>query len=130
MSKTVSVSVSIGELMDKMTILEIKSVHIPAGAGRENVMRELSILRSAYDSLGLDSSVMDSLWSELRDVNMRLWTIEDEIRGFERRGEFLEDFIELARSVYLTNDIRADIKRRINDSVGSSLREEKYYSDV
>ena len=129
MMTRVLVPVSVGELVDKITILEIKLVHIPQGVGRSNVLHELSALREVYSSLALSEDLVSPLRDSLREVNSRLWDIEDDIRICERDGVFSDRFIELARSVYLTNDKRAEIKRQLNDCVGSEFREEKYYSE-
>ena len=114
-----------GDLVDKITILEIKTERISDSAKLENVDRELELLR---DACPIELSRIDELRRELKAVNERLWTIEDEIRDCERNGDFGPRFVELARSVYKTNDRRADIKRKINLATGSRLMEEKSYS--
>lgn len=119
------VPISMGELVDKITILQIKTERISDSAKLENVNRELELLRAACP---IELSRIDELRTELKAVNERLWTIEDEIRDCERSGDFGPRFVELARSVYKTNDRRAEIKRRINFVTGSSLLEEKSYS--
>ena len=119
------VPISLGELVDKITILEIKTEHITDAAKLENVNRELELLRAACS---IEMTRIDELRRELKAVNERLWTIEDKIRDCERNGDFGPQFVELARSVYKTNDRRADIKRKINLVTGSSLMEEKSYS--
>lgn len=116
--------VSVGELIDKITILEIKQANIIDQKKLENVNTELAMLRSVVEDLGVDCSQAQK---ELKTVNLRLWKIEDDIRAKEAAKQFDDDFIELARSVYITNDIRAKIKRQINDLVGSDLVEEKCY---
>ena len=121
----VSVPVSVGELVDKI----IKLARIPQGPGRSNVAHELGSLQEVYSSLALAEDVVSPLRDSLREVNLRLWEIEDDIRTCERRGEFSDHFIELARAVYVTNDARAALKRQLNACVGSEFREEKYYSD-
>ena len=115
-----------GDLVDKITILQIKTERISDSAKLENVNRELELLRAACP---IELGRIDELRAELKAVNERLWTIEDEIRDCERSGDFGLRFVELARSVYKTNDRRADIKREINLVTGSSLIEEKSYSD-
>ena len=119
------VPVSLGELLDKITILEIKTERIADAAKLENVNRELELLRAACPT---EMNRIDELRRELKAVNEQLWTIEDEIRDCERNGDFGRRFVELARSVYKTNDRRADIKRKINLVAGSRLMEEKSYS--
>lgn len=116
--------VSVGELIDKITILEIKQANIIDQKKLENVNTELAMLRSVVEDLGVNCSQAQK---ELKTVNLRLWKIEDDIRAKEAAKQFDDDFIELARSVYITNDIRAKIKRQINDLVGSDLVEEKCY---
>ena len=124
-SKEVFAPISLGELVDKITILEIKIERLTDVAKLANVSRELELLRTVFP---IEMICIDELMRELKAVNERLWTIEDEIRDCERNGDFGPRFVELARSVYKTNDRRADIKRRINLVTGSSLIEEKSYS--
>src|SRR5262249_46227482 len=114
-----------GDLIDKITILEIKSQRIGDPNKLRNVQTELDSLRTARDRTTVPSEELDSLTAELRSVNEALWDIEDEIRGCERNSDFAPRFIELGRSVYQTNDRRAAVKRRINDLLGSRLVEEK-----
>lgn len=122
------VPVAVGELLDKITILEIKRARIPAGPKRANVVAELAGLAAARARLGLDEAALGSLVEELAAVNAALWTIEDDIRMCEARGEFGDRFVALARSVYAQNDRRAAIKSRLNAISGSALREEKSYA--
>ncbi len=127
---SIEISVSVGEFLDKLTILQIKAERIHDPVKLANVRRELDALtdawhRSEYAAIdGLDEAV-----SGLRRVNEQLWEIEDAIRDKEAGGEFDDEFTELARSVYLTNDRRAAIKRDINERCGSVLVEEKSYRD-
>lgn len=123
----IAVPVSAGELIDKLTILAIKARRIADPAKLANVRRELALLEAAKAKHGLDGSATARLTGELLAVNERLWDIEDDIRDCERRGDFGEAFVALARSVYRTNDRRAEIKRQINDLAGSLLVEEKSY---
>jgi hypothetical protein len=123
------VPVSPGEMLDKITILRIKSQRMADPNKLANVRLELNALeatwkRSAYASIDVDGEVR-----ALLAVNERLWTIEDAIRDRERAQAFDAEFIRLARSVYIENDERAAIKRRLNLKLGSSLIEEKSYSD-
>jgi len=121
---TLQAPVSWGELVDKITILEIKAARIVDPAKLANVQRELQALVAVRDAQGKPPAM---LAAELRQVNEALWDIEDRIRECEQRGDFGPTFIELARSVYKTNDRRAALKRRINDAMGSELVEEKSY---
>lgn len=123
-----SVEVAAGELLDKITILEIKRERIAAAAKLENVCYELNRLQSAaLQAFGARDDIA-ALKAQLRAVNESLWTIEDEIRICEREQDFSARFIELARSVYRQNDRRAAIKRRINELLDSPIVEEKSYA--
>lgn len=124
------VPISVGELLDKITILEIKAVLLLDPAQRANVRRELAALEAVRDRQLAPSSDLERLCSELKAVNRRLWDIEDEIRAHERNGRFDARFIELARGVYRENDRRAALKRRINELTGSEIVEEKSYGGV
>ena len=121
----IRVPISPGELLDKITILEIKSARIEDREKRDHVRYELDLLSAIWTDSGLEDDRVSELRSELGRLNDDLWRIEDEIRLEEERGEFGERFIELARAVYTTNDRRARIKRKINVYLGSSLVEEK-----
>lgn len=122
----IRIPVSIGELIDKITILEIKLEHLQSEA-LQNVERELGLLREVLSAT--DLTVAPELWNDLATINRSLWRIEDDIRELERRGSFDAEFIALARSVYQQNDRRAAIKKEINTTYGSSLVEEKAYQD-
>ena len=128
MSTTLMVPVSIGEALDKITILEIKDSIIKDESKLKNVRAELKALRDTIDQeLGaLDPSVQRMVES-LREVNRKLWDVEDEIRNCESASDFGATFVQLARSVYVTNDERAAIKKQINEALGSALVEEKSY---
>lgn len=119
----VNISASVGEVLDKISILMIKSARITDGRKLANVHAELAHLLAAARH-----HRFPDLEAELRAVNEALWDIEDQIRVKEKLGEFDDEFIQLARSVYITNDRRAEIKRRINDESGSALVEEKSYA--
>jgi hypothetical protein len=122
------VEISVGELIDKITILELKLDNIGDGAKRLNVAREYDLLTEALRRhVEVDETLAD-LRGRLRSVNAELWRIEDEIRAREREGCFDARFVELARSVYLTNDRRAELKRQINVLTLSELIEEKSYA--
>lgn len=123
--------ISLGELIDKITILEIKAVHIADPAKLKNVTHELTILNEKVDSL-LDvngKAKLIPLKAALKDINQELWVIEDDIRDCERAKDFSDKFIQLARAVYFTNDKRAAVKKDINLAFGSELVEEKSYKD-
>ncbi|MFP4159138.1 MAG: DUF6165 family protein [Desulfobacterales bacterium] len=120
------VDVSIGELVDKVTILAIKSERISDPEKLKNIRRELEILKSEMNSAGIDSEAPE--YQRLYEVNSNLWNIEDAIREKEAAKSFDKEFIELARSVYFHNDDRAAAKREINLKYGSELVEEKSYS--
>lgn len=122
---TLLAPISWGELIDKITILEIKSARIADPAKRANVQRELQALTQVRDTQG--GATPAALVAELRQVNEQLWEIEDLIRDCEGRGDFGPAFVDLARRVYKTNDRRAALKRRINEQLGSDLVEEKSY---
>jgi DNA-binding GntR family transcriptional regulator len=125
----ISAPVSVGELLDKMAILQIKSERIGDEAKLANVRRELEVLGATWQASGLDRPELAPLKAELKKINEALWEIEDLIRIKESEGDFDQQFIELARSVYVTNDRRAAVKRQINEAVGSELVEEKSYAD-
>lgn len=118
--------VSWGELLDKITILEIKETRLTSPDALSNVRRELALLREVAAGV-LDRPGIPALTRHLRDVNTALWQIEDDIRRREARQQFDDRFVTLARAVYRTNDDRAAIKRRINLLLGSELVEEKSY---
>ena len=119
--------VSWGELLDKITILEIKAARIADPAARANVDRELALLRDVAAPV-LPQPGLAALVDGLRRVNLELWRIEDDIRAKEAAAQFDAEFIALARSVYLTNDKRAALKRDINTLLRSELVEEKYHA--
>jgi uncharacterized protein DUF6165 len=122
-----TVQISPGEFLDKLTILEIKAERIEDAAKKKNVMHELETLRRAWAAARVPQADVHPLVAELRAVNEALWEIEDRIRLKESRREFDQEFVELARSVYRTNDRRAEIKRALNMALGSDLIEEKSY---
>lgn len=124
----IMVPVSAGELLDKITILRLKSERIGDAARLVNVRRELELLEHVAAQSLAASAELDRLISDLQGVNARLWEIEDDIRECEARGDFGPAFVELARAVYITNDRRSGIKRQINLLLGSALVEEKSYA--
>jgi hypothetical protein len=119
--------ISVGELIDKITILRIKRERIRAASAQANIDRELDRLLEIRAGASLDLAELAALEEELFRVNGRLWDVEDEVRSLEQSGDFGERFIELARSVYRLNDQRSVLKRRINRVTGSAIVEEKSY---
>ena len=128
MKTSVSIELSPGELIDKITILEIKLERMDDAEKLKNVKSEWEMLTAAGDGVVKPSLKLERLTAELKEVNQRLWDIEDDIRECEREKDFGDKFIELARGVYLNNDRRSRVKRRINELLGSSLIEEKSYA--
>jgi hypothetical protein len=119
------IEVSVGEIVDKLTILELKKKYITNEKQLENIQKEYLYL---LDIVFMELHVSKRDYNELLAINEELWHIEDDIRDRERAGEFDEVFIELARAVYITNDERAVVKRRINEYYGSEFVEEKSYA--
>ena len=124
---SIKIDISVGELLDKITILEIKSERISDADKLANVNKELEVLNRIWSDSSYSGSAINNEKQELKQINESLWDIEDAIRDKERDKLFDEEFIELARAVYVTNDKRADVKKRINIAVGSELVEEKSY---
>jgi hypothetical protein len=125
---TISVKVSPGELIDKITILEIKLERIGDPEKLKNIEFELQVLSDARAKAMPPSAELDGFTAELKEINGELWEIEDHIRERERNRDFGPAFVELARAVYRSNDKRADLKRLINGLLGSRLVEEKSYA--
>jgi hypothetical protein len=121
-----TIPVSWGELLDKLTILAIKRARIADPTARANVEREYALLH-AIGAPVVDQEGIAASYASLARVNTALWDIEDAIRAEEARGEFGQPFVDLARAVYRTNDERAVLKRRIDQTLGSALVEEKSY---
>jgi hypothetical protein len=121
------VEVSIGEIVDKVTILEIKLERIQDPEKLKHVRREYDLLKQALDEAGIGRDVAG--FRELKSINLELWQIEDRIRAKEKAKQFDAEFIELARSVYFANDRRSDVKHGINLATGSPLVEEKDHVD-
>jgi hypothetical protein len=120
--------ISVGELIDKITILRIKRERIRGASAQANIEHELDRLIEIRARASLDRADLAGLEDELFQVNGRLWDVEDELRAVEQNGNFGERFIELARSVYRLNDRRSLLKRQINTVTGSAIVEEKSYS--
>jgi hypothetical protein len=119
--------IAIGDLIDRIAILEIKSERIGDPDKAANIERELSALALLRDAAGLDTPEMAGFAAELRRINVALWDVEEEIRALDRAGDFGPRFVELARGVYTWNDRRSAVKRDINTAFGSALLEEKSY---
>ncbi len=128
MNSTITVEIAPAELVDKITILEIKLARIKDAAKLGNVRAELETLVRARDAAIAPSPEIAADTAALKRANETLWEVEDHIRDCERAKDFGPRFVELARSVYRTNDERARIKRRINERLGSRLVEEKSYA--
>ena len=124
---SVQVAIAPGELIDKITILEIKSERIRDDRKLEHVKKELAGLMEARDRSIFDGGELTALVAELKSINESLWRIEDDIRSCGQEGDYGDRFIGLARSVYENNDRRAAVKRRINERLGSEIIEEKSY---
>ena len=126
---SIKIELSVGELLDKISILQIKAERIVDPSKLENINKELDVLMSLWKDSAYSNNNLESEINDLKAINEELWAIEDKIRDKERNRVFDKGFIELARAVYITNDKRADIKRIINSKTGSALIEEKSYSD-
>jgi len=127
--ENIKVPVSPGEVLDKITILEIKSERMSDPEKVANVRVELALLQETWKEFIRDDEVIRGLHAQLKEVNEALWEIEDDIRDKERVREFDERFIELARAVYVTNDRRSEVKKELNLHLGSEIVEEKSYQD-
>ena len=123
------IPISPGELLDKITILQIKAERIADPAKVANVKTELDMLSKVWDESVESDDVITGLSAELKSINERLWEIEDDIRDEERNRRFGERFVELARAVYVTNDERANAKKKVNLHLNSTIVEEKSYQD-
>ena len=128
MPTKVLVEISPGELIDKLTILEIKLERISDPTKLTNVRREYEPLKEMLRQSFPETPELAALIDDLKQINLALWDIEDDIRELERANDFGEDFVRLARSVYRTNDRRAAVKHRINKLLDSAIIEEKSYA--
>jgi predicted nucleic acid-binding Zn-ribbon protein len=126
---SIQIDISVGELLDKITILQIKSERISDDAKLKNINKELGVLQTQWSSSSYKNNDLDKNTNDLKKVNEKLWEIEDKIRIKESQQCFDNEFIELARSVYFINDERAELKRKLNSQTGSALVEEKSYSN-
>ena len=118
------IEVSNGEIVDKLTIIELKLIHSKSSSQRQNLQNEFSVLKPAVESMGCPQN----LYKEWYGINAGLWEVEDKLRNLEAMKEFGQDFIALARSVYVLNDKRAEVKKEINFITKSHLVEEKLYN--
>ncbi len=123
----INTPVSFGEILDKITILEIKQQHITDAEKLKNVRHELNLLTDTWNKKVTQTSEISRLKEQLKQVNQSLWNIEDNIRIKESKKEFDDQFIQIARSVYYENDKRAAVKKQVNLLLGSELVEEKSY---
>ena len=126
--KTPLIPVSLGELIDKITIPQIKIENLQEKNALNNVKKEHDQLNTIYNNNFLKDEIARVLLNDLKEINQKLWDIEDKIRDKEKSKKFDKEFIELARNVYFTNDKRSRIKRNINETFGSEIIEEKSYS--
>ena len=122
------VEVSVGELLDKISILEIKKDKIKNPEKLEYILDELSILKDKLKNNIKSDSKLDELYQSLKIINARLWVIEDDKRKCEKEKDFTENFIKLSRDVHFLNDDRAKIKLKINEHTGSKIKEIKEYT--
>jgi hypothetical protein len=130
MSRAIETPTAIGELIDKITILEIKVERFADPAKTKNARAELDLLTERRDREIPPSGGLAKLAAELKAVNERIWQLEDDIRDCERRGDFGSNFVKVARQIYKTNDQRAAVKRRINLEFDSAILEEKSYNTL
>ena len=123
------VEVSVGELLDKISILEIKKDKIKDPEKLEYILDELSILQEEFKNNIKSDKKLDELYQSLKIINARLWVIEDDKRNCEKKKDFTENFIKLSRDVHILNDDRAQIKLKINEHTGSKIKEIKEYTN-
>ena len=128
-SKKILSEISAGELLDKISILEIKLEKIKDKANQEEINKEYKILKEVQNSSLEVTEKLKTLFKEIKEVNLNLWNIEDNLRICEKNKNFGQTFIELARGVYLNNDKRSKIKSEINKILGSNIREIKQYAN-
>ena len=128
-SKKILSEISAGELLDKISILEIKLEKITDKNSQKEINKEYKILKEIQNStIKIENKVKD-LFKSLKEVNLKLWNIEDELRIHEKNKKFEDKFVKLAREVYLNNDNRSKIKSEINEMLGSNIKEVKQYVD-
>jgi hypothetical protein len=122
------VEVSIGELLDKISILEIKKVKIKDPEKLKFISKEHSIIKNQFDNNVKSDDILNKLFQSLKEINAKLWVIEDDKRQCEKDKDFGEKFIKLSRDIHFLNDDRAKIKLEINDHTGSTIKEIKEYT--
>ncbi len=125
----INVSISLGELLDKITILEIKYQKIEDIEKKQNIKHELDLLNSKYFKVKELNLEIENYFVQLKEINLELWDIEENVRDCEKRKKFDQEFIELSRSIYIKNDLRFEIKNQINKKFSSDIVEEKSYSN-
>ena len=128
-SKKILSEISAGELIDKISILEIKLEKIKNKASQDEINKEYNILKEVQNSSIEMTEKLKTLLKEIKDVNLNLWNVEDKLRICEKNKDFGQNFIKLARDVYLNNDKRSKIKSKINEVLGSNIKEIKQYVD-
>ena len=126
-SKKILSEISPGELLDKISILEIKLEKVKDNNSQVEIKKEYEILKKIQDSSIQLNDQIKNLFNSVKDINIKLWDIEDKLRIYEKNKDFGKDFIELARGVYFNNDKRAKIKSEINEILGSNIKEVKQY---
>ena len=128
-SKKILTEISPGELLDKISILEIKLVKIKDKKSLEEINKEYESLINTKKTYISQNAELENLINKIKEINLKLWDIEDKIRICEKNKDFGNTFVELARSVYLNNDERAKVKSKINKMLGSNIKEIKHYVD-
>jgi len=128
-SKKIMAEISAGELLDKISILEIKLDKIKDKISQDEIAKEYKLLKDAQNFNIEKNEKIEKLSKEIKEVNLTLWDIEDKIRICEKNKDFGDEFIKLARAVYETNDKRSKIKSKINETLGSNIKEVKQYVD-
>ena len=128
-SKKILSEISPGELLDKISILEIKLDKVKDKNSQEKIKKEYKILKEIQNSSIKLTNKINDLFQSVKNINIKLWDIEDKLRIYEKNKDFGKDFIDLARGVYFNNDKRAKIKSEINEILGSNIREIKQYID-
>ena len=128
-SKKILSEISAGELLDKISILEIKLDKIKDKISQDEIAKEYKLLKDAQNFNIEKNEKIEKLSKEIKEVNLTLWDIEDKIRICEKNKDFGDEFIKLARAVYETNDKRSKIKSKINETLGSNIKEVKQYVD-
>lgn len=123
----INVSISTGELVDKLTILEIKLEKIEDSKKLSNVQKEYDILAEHMKELSNNFENVDTFFNKLKKINSKLWEMEDQVRYFMRENKFDKDFINLAKEIHMTNDLRFEVKNEINKKLKSEIFEQKSY---